>query len=75
MLDHLGHGGEAAAVESAVQACVREGAAPPTSAAALTTSAAGDAVCERLLPEPAPVRPRFLASCYNLAGRRPFDYG
>jgi 3-isopropylmalate dehydrogenase len=48
LLDHLGHSAEAAAVESAVQACVRAGAATSDVGGSLTTSAAGDAVCERL---------------------------
>ncbi|MEP6994162.1 MAG: 3-isopropylmalate dehydrogenase [Acidobacteriota bacterium] len=48
MLDHLGHAAEAAAVEAAVAACVREGAATADVGGALTTSAAGDAVCQRL---------------------------
>ena len=42
LLDHLGHGAEAAAVEAAVQACVRRrSGAPPTWGGRLTTSAAG----------------------------------
>ncbi len=48
LLDHLGHSAEAAAVEDAVQACVREGAATADVGGSLTTSAAGDAVCQRL---------------------------
>ena len=48
MLDHLGHGEEAVAVESAVAACVRDGAATADVGGSLTTSSAGDAVCERL---------------------------
>jgi 3-isopropylmalate dehydrogenase len=48
MLDHLGHAAEASAVETAVAACVREGAATSDVGGSLTTSAAGDAVCQRL---------------------------
>jgi 3-isopropylmalate dehydrogenase len=48
LLEHLGHGAEAAAVEDAVRACVREGAATADVGGSLTTSAAGDAVCQRL---------------------------
>jgi 3-isopropylmalate dehydrogenase len=48
LLDHLDHGSEAAAVEDAVQACVRDGAATADVGGSLTTSAAGDAVCQRL---------------------------
>ena len=48
MLDHLGRAAEAAAVESAVAACVREGAATADVGGSLSTSQAGDAVCERL---------------------------
>ncbi len=48
LLDHLGHAAEAAAVEDAVRACVREGAATADVGGSLTTSAAGDAVCQRL---------------------------
>ncbi len=48
LLDHLGHPGEAAAVEAAVAACVREGAATADVGGSLTTAAAGDAVCQRL---------------------------
>ncbi len=48
MLDHLGHAPEAAAVESAVAACVREGASTADVGGSLSTSQAGDAVCERL---------------------------
>jgi 3-isopropylmalate dehydrogenase len=48
LLDHLGHGAEAAAVEAAVAACVRERAATADVGGSLSTSAAGDAVCERL---------------------------
>ncbi len=48
LLDHLGHPAAAAAVEAAVAACVRERAATADVGGSLTTSAAGDAVCERL---------------------------
>ena len=48
MLGHLGKTAEAEAVESAVQACVREGKATADVGGSLSTSAAGDAVCERL---------------------------
>jgi 3-isopropylmalate dehydrogenase len=48
LLDHLGHSGEAAAVEAAVAACVREGAATADVGGSLSTSAAGDAVCRKL---------------------------
>jgi 3-isopropylmalate dehydrogenase len=48
LLDHLGHAAEAAGVEAAVAACVREGAATADVGGSLTTAAAGDAVCERL---------------------------
>ena len=48
LLEHLGHAAAAAAVEDAVAACVRHGAATADVGGSLTTSAAGDAVCERL---------------------------
>jgi 3-isopropylmalate dehydrogenase len=48
LLDHVGRGSEAAAVEAAVAACVREGAATADVGGSLSTSQAGDAVCERL---------------------------
>lgn len=48
MLDHLGHRAEAEAVERAVARCVRERQGTPDVGGALTTSASGDAVCERL---------------------------
>jgi len=48
MLEHLGYETEAAAVEAAVAACVREGAATSDVGGSLTTSQAGNAVCERL---------------------------
>ena len=48
LLEHLGHGAEAGAVEAAVAACVREGAATADVGGSISTSKAGDAVCERL---------------------------
>jgi 3-isopropylmalate dehydrogenase len=48
MLDHLGRREEAAAVETAVQACVRDRLCTPDIGGSLTTSAAGDAVSEKL---------------------------
>jgi 3-isopropylmalate dehydrogenase len=48
LLDHLGHGTEAAVVEAAVGVCVRDGAATADVGGTLSTSAAGDAVCDRL---------------------------
>jgi 3-isopropylmalate dehydrogenase len=48
LLDHLGHRAEAVAVEAAVAACVREGAATADVGGSLSTSQAGDAVCQRL---------------------------
>jgi len=48
MLDHLGRREEAAAVETAVQACVRDLLCTPDIGGSLTTSAAGDAVVEKL---------------------------
>ena len=48
LLEHLGHGAEAAAVEAAVAACVREGAATTDVGGSLSTAQAGDAVCQRL---------------------------
>jgi 3-isopropylmalate dehydrogenase len=48
LLDHLGHAEEAAAVEAAVADCVRKGAATADVGGSLTTTAAGDAVCQRL---------------------------
>ena len=48
LLDHLGRGAEAAAVEASVAACVREGAATTDVGGSLSTSQAGDAVCQRL---------------------------
>jgi len=56
LLDTLGHHGEAAAIESAVARCVREGAATADVGGSLTTAEAGTAVCERLrLEESRPV--------------------
>ncbi len=48
LLDHLGHRAEAAAVEAAVATCVREGEATADVGGSLSTSQAGDAVCQRL---------------------------
>jgi 3-isopropylmalate dehydrogenase len=48
LLDHLGKTAEASAIEAAVAACVREGAATADVGGSLSTSAAGDAVCKRL---------------------------
>ena len=48
LLDHLGHAAEAAAVEAAVAACVREGASTADVGGSLTTAQSGDAVCQRL---------------------------
>jgi len=48
LLEHLGHAAEAAAVERAVARCVREGRATADVGGTLATSAAGDAVCERI---------------------------
>lgn len=48
LLDHLGKTAEASAIEAAVAACVREGAATADVGGSLSTSAAGDAVCQRL---------------------------
>ncbi len=48
MLDHLGKREECAAVERAVEACVRETLCTPDVGGSLSTSAAGDAVCEKL---------------------------
>jgi 3-isopropylmalate dehydrogenase len=48
LLEHLGHVAEAAAVERAVARCVREGRATADVGGTLATSAAGDAVCERI---------------------------
>jgi 3-isopropylmalate dehydrogenase len=48
MLEHLGKAQEASAVEAAVAACVREKRCTRDIGGALTTSEAGDAVCENL---------------------------
>ncbi len=48
LLEHLGHSTEAAALEAAVARCVREGRATADAGGSLSTSAAGDAVCERI---------------------------
>ena len=48
LLDHLGKREEAAAVDGAVQACVRELLCTPDIGGSLTTSAAGDAVAGKL---------------------------
>ncbi len=48
MLDYLGKREEAAAVETAVQSCVRELLCTPDIGGSLTTSAAGDAVVGKL---------------------------
>jgi 3-isopropylmalate dehydrogenase len=48
LLEHLGHVAEAGAVEAAVAACVRGGQCTADVGGTLSTSAAGDAVCERL---------------------------
>ncbi|PYQ37029.1 MAG: 3-isopropylmalate dehydrogenase [Acidobacteria bacterium] len=48
LLEQLGHATEAAALEAAVARCVREGRATADVGGSLSTSAAGDAVCERI---------------------------
>jgi 3-isopropylmalate dehydrogenase len=48
LLEHVGHAAEAAAVERAVARCVGEGRATADVGGTLTTSASGDAVCERI---------------------------
>jgi 3-isopropylmalate dehydrogenase len=48
LLEHLGHAVEAAAIERAVGSCLREGRATADVGGSLSTSAAGDAVCERI---------------------------
>jgi 3-isopropylmalate dehydrogenase len=48
LLEHLGHVAEAQALERAVARCVREGRGTGDVGGSLTTSAAGDAVCERI---------------------------
>ena len=49
MLDHLGKREEAAAVETAVQACVRDLLCTRDIGGSLSTSQAGDAVLEKLV--------------------------
>lgn len=59
LLDHLGRAAESAAIEAAVAACVREGAATADVGGSLTTSQAGDAVLQRLhFDEPAASEPK-----------------
>jgi 3-isopropylmalate dehydrogenase len=48
MLEHLGKGEEARAIERAVESCVRERRCTADAGGSLTTSQAGDAVAERL---------------------------
>jgi 3-isopropylmalate dehydrogenase len=48
MLEHLGRPAEASAVEAAVRACLREGRCTSDVGGSLSTSRAGDAVCEAL---------------------------
>ena len=48
LLEHLGHVTEAEALERAVARCVREGRATADVGGSLSTSASGDAVCERI---------------------------
>jgi 3-isopropylmalate dehydrogenase len=48
LLDHLGNRREADAIERAVQQCVRELRCTGDIGGTLSTSAAGDAVCENL---------------------------
>jgi 3-isopropylmalate dehydrogenase len=48
LLEHLGHVAEAGAVEAAVAECVRGGQCTADVGGTLSTSAAGDAVCERI---------------------------
>ena len=48
LLEQLGHATEAAALEAAVARCVREGRSTADVGGSLSTSAAGDAVCERI---------------------------
>ncbi len=52
MLDHLGRRQEADAVETAVQSCVRESRCTRDIGGSLSTSAAGDAVCEKIVLGP-----------------------
>jgi 3-isopropylmalate dehydrogenase len=48
MLEHLKASAEAAAIEKAVARCVREGKCTRDVGGGLSTSQAGDAVCENL---------------------------
>ena len=48
LLEHLGHAVEAAAIERAVGRSLREGRATADVGGSLSTSAVGDAVCERI---------------------------
>ena len=48
MLEHLGYEAEAAAVEAAVASCVRDRAGTADVGGSLSTSDAGNAVCDRL---------------------------
>jgi 3-isopropylmalate dehydrogenase len=48
MLEHLGHRGEALAIERAVQECVRDRRCTFDVGGELTTSQAGEALIERL---------------------------
>jgi 3-isopropylmalate dehydrogenase len=48
LLEHLGKAEEARLVEEAVRACVREGLSTPDVGGTLSTSDAGDAVCEKI---------------------------
>ena len=48
LLSHIGQAREASAIEAAVQACVRDRKSTRDVGGDLTTSAAGDAVIERL---------------------------
>ena len=48
LLDHLGHSREATNLEAAVAACVREKLCTKDIGGSLTTSAAGDAVLQKL---------------------------
>jgi len=52
MLDHLGRRQEADAVEKAVESCVREFRCTRDIGGSLSTSAAGDAVCEKMVLSP-----------------------
>ncbi len=48
MLEHVGQTGEALAIERAVEACVREGRCTADVGGSLSTSQAGDAVCDKI---------------------------